>query len=74
MDTRTLFWCSDETLGVVIETLARGRNVRTSRNEYRCGWKIIDERCRDENDICEFSFIGNINELIILQMIPGVEI
>ena len=74
MDTRVIFRCSDEILGVVIETLARGRNVHTSRNRYRCGWQIIDERCRDENDICEFSFIGNINELIVLQMIPGVEI
>lgn len=74
MDTRVLFWCSDETLGVVIETLARGRNVHINHNGYKCGWQIIDERCRDENDICEFSFIGNINELIILQMIPGVEI
>ncbi len=74
MDTRVVFQCSDETLEVVLKTLARGRNIRYGHCEYRCGWKIIDERTRDDKGISEYSFIGNINELIVLQMIPGVEI
>ena len=74
MEIREIFRCDDDTLEIVLATLSNGRNIHRRHCEYRCGWRIVDERTRDDNGVSEYSFFGNVNEIIALQMIPGVEL
>lgn len=59
----TTFRCEDfEEFEQLLETLARGRNVRGSRHTYKCGWVITDETGGDFRIEC------TVQQAIVIQM------